>query len=85
MKRGVQFGNLALGKSLTMKNYCELGKGMRNIEANKVFSIDKILGSLLVPLKLLEGDTGGVRHAMKKGDIGYKDFGEAYFSQVPQG
>jgi len=36
----------------------------------------------LTPLNRIAVDGGDVLHAMKKSDPGYKDFGEAYFSQI---
>jgi dTDP-4-dehydrorhamnose 3,5-epimerase len=47
--------------------------------------ITQIDGVLLTPLKIIEGDPGSVRHAMKQSDPGFAGFGEAYFSTVNQG
>ena len=39
-------------------------------------------GVLLNPLKVIDTVGGSVLHGMKKGDLGYSSFGEAYFSLV---
>ena len=39
-------------------------------------------GIILTPLKIIQGDKGAVMHAIKAMDVGYKSFGEAYFSTV---
>jgi dTDP-4-dehydrorhamnose 3,5-epimerase len=44
-----------------------------------------MLGVLLTPLKDIPLDAGNVLHGMKKGDPGFTDFGEAYFSTVQLG
>lgn len=44
-----------------------------------------IEGVTLTPLKIIGSDRGSVLHALKKGDPGYVDFGEAYFSTVNHG
>ncbi len=46
------------------------------------YPIEAIAGVYLNPLKIVKGKHGEVRHAMKKQDIGYSGFGEAYFSVV---
>ena len=37
---------------------------------------------IITPLKVIETFGGNVMHAMKKTDLGYADFGEAYFSEI---
>ena len=37
---------------------------------------------ILTPLKIIDVPGGGVMHAMKKDDLGYSNFGEAYFSEI---
>ena len=44
--------------------------------------MDKIEGLILTPLKQIVHPKGDLYHAMKKSDIGYDSFGEAYFSTV---
>ncbi len=39
-------------------------------------------GIVLTPLKRIRNPRGDIFHAMKKSDIGYSGFGEAYFSTV---
>ncbi len=46
------------------------------------YPIEAISGVCLNPLKIIKDDYGEVRHAMKKQDIGYSGFEEAYFSVV---
>lgn len=41
-----------------------------------------IEGVKLTPLRQIEVDGGDVYHAMKKSDLGFEGFGEAYFSFV---
>lgn len=41
-------------------------------------------GVILTPLKQIFNPKGDVFHAMKKSDVGYEGFGEAYFSTVHQ-
>jgi dTDP-4-dehydrorhamnose 3,5-epimerase len=41
-----------------------------------------IEGVTLTPLKIIEGGTGNVLHAMKAGESSFAGFGEAYFSTV---
>jgi len=41
-----------------------------------------IEGVLITPLRIVDTPGGDVMHAMKKSDLGYDSFGEAYFSQV---
>ena len=36
----------------------------------------------LTPLKIIDVPDGKVMHAMKKNDLGFSNFGEAYFSEV---
>lgn len=45
----------------------------------------KYEGILLTPLPIIETMGGDVMHAMKKSDVGYVGFGEAYFSWVSEG
>lgn len=40
---------------------------------------------ILTPLKQIHNPKGDVYHAMKKSDVGFAGFGEAYFSTVAQG
>jgi len=47
--------------------------------------ITEIEGVMLTPLKIITGDLGSVRHAMKQSDPGFAGFGEAYFSTVNPG
>jgi len=42
-------------------------------------------GIILTPLKQIHHPKGDIFHAMKKGDVGYSGFGEAYFSTVNKG
>ena len=42
-------------------------------------------GVLLTPLSIVATSGGDVMHAMKKSNVGYFGFGEAYFSQVESG
>lgn len=42
-------------------------------------------GVILTPLKQIHNLKGDVFHAMKKSDIGFDGFGEAYFSTIHQG
>jgi len=44
-----------------------------------------IEGVLLTPLKQIYHPKGDVFHGMKKGDPGFVDFGEAYFSTIHAG
>ena len=37
---------------------------------------------IITPLEIIETFGGNVMHAMKKTDLGYADFGEAYFSEI---
>lgn len=47
---------------------------------------EKVLtGVILTPLRIIPTDNGGVLHALKATDEGFKSFGEAYFSTVTQG
>jgi len=41
-------------------------------------------GVILTPLKKIEHQKGDIFHAMKKSDIGFNGFGEAYFSSINQ-
>jgi dTDP-4-dehydrorhamnose 3,5-epimerase len=48
--------------------------------------MDKFVnGVLLTPLKQIFHPKGDVYHAMKKSDIGFQGFGEAYFSTIHKG
>ena len=42
-------------------------------------------GVILTPLKQIHNPKGDVFHAMKKSDMGFDGFGEAYFSTIHQG
>ncbi|MDQ1298555.1 MAG: hypothetical protein QG558_1094, partial [Campylobacterota bacterium] len=42
-------------------------------------------GVILTPLKQIHNPKGDVFHAMKKSDIGFDSFGEAYFSTIHKG
>jgi len=42
-------------------------------------------GVILTPLKQIYNPKGSIFHAIKKSDMGYKDFGEAYFSAINKG
>ena len=42
-------------------------------------------GIVLTPLKQIYNPKGDIFHAMKKSDVGYAGFGEAYFSTVKKG
>ena len=42
-------------------------------------------GVLLSPIKIINTSGGDVLHAMKKTDLGFYDFGEAYFSEIQSG
>ena len=44
-----------------------------------------IKGVVITPLDLIDTPGGMVMHAMKENSLGYKGFGEAYFSQVHDG
>lgn len=37
---------------------------------------------IINPLKIIDLEDGRVLHGLKKVDLGYKDFGEAYFSEI---
>ena len=41
-------------------------------------------GIILTPLKTINHPKGDIFHAMKKSDIGFNGFGEAYFSTINQ-
>jgi dTDP-4-dehydrorhamnose 3,5-epimerase len=41
-----------------------------------------INGVIITPLKIISTPRGDVFHAMKKSDEGFKDYGEAYFSEI---
>ena len=42
-------------------------------------------GLILTPLKQIHHPKGDIFHAMKKSDVGFDGFGEAYFSTVKKG
>lgn len=42
-------------------------------------------GVILTPLKQIHNPKGDVFHAMKKSDVGFDSFGEAYFSTIHKG
>jgi len=44
--------------------------------------LKKIDGVFLTPLRIINHPLGDVYHGMKKTDIGFKGFGEAYFSTI---
>jgi dTDP-4-dehydrorhamnose 3,5-epimerase len=44
-----------------------------------------IQGVQITPLKQIYNEKGDVWHALKKSDIGFVDFGEAYFSEIKPG
>jgi len=46
--------------------------------------MDSIDGVVLTPLKIIEGETGNVMHALKAQDATFQQFGEAYFSTVKE-
>ena len=55
-------------------------------EGNKIIRMRTTLeGVLLTPLSIVATSGGDVMHAMKKSNVGYSGFGEAYFSQVESG
>jgi len=45
----------------------------------------QIDGVCTTPLKIIKTPGGSVMHAVKKGDSGFGNFGEVYFSQVEHG
>lgn len=45
----------------------------------------RIDGVLLTPLKIIGHPKGNVLHGMKKSDVGFVEFGEAYFTKVKPG
>lgn len=47
--------------------------------------MEQIEGVILTPLRQIDTLKGAVWHAMKKSDIGFDGFGEAYFSFVNKG
>jgi dTDP-4-dehydrorhamnose 3,5-epimerase len=44
--------------------------------------LDSIEGVIISPLRIIQGDSGNVMHALKKSDKTFSAFGEAYFSTV---
>ena len=42
-------------------------------------------GLILTPMKQIHHPKGNIFHAMKKSDLGYNGFGEAYFSTINKG
>ena len=42
-------------------------------------------GIVLTPLKIIEHPMGDVLHGMKKSEVGFTGFGEAYFSMINNG
>ena len=44
-----------------------------------------IEGVIITPLKIIDVPGGDVFHAMKKSDLGFAGFGEAYFSTIESG
>ena len=42
-------------------------------------------GVTLTPLKIIEGESGNVLHALKHAEASFSGFGEAYFSTVQKG
>ena len=48
--------------------------------------MDKLIaGVSLTPLKIIRGEHGDVKHALKSSESSFDTFGEAYFSSVKQG
>jgi dTDP-4-dehydrorhamnose 3,5-epimerase len=47
--------------------------------------VTALSGVVLTPLKLVDGPSGQVLHAIRRDDLQYRGFGEAYFSTVRQG
>ena len=49
--------------------------------------MDKLImeGVTLTPLIIIENAKGDVLHCMKKSDVGFEGFGEAYFSKINKG
>jgi dTDP-4-dehydrorhamnose 3,5-epimerase len=47
--------------------------------------VSEIEGVRLTPLKIIEAETGSVRHGMKNGDMGFRGIEEVYFSTVKFG
>lgn len=50
-----------------------------------VSRVTDIPGVACVPLRIIPGELGAVRHALKRSDPGFSSFGEAYFSEVLPG
>ena len=44
-----------------------------------------IEGVVLTPLKIIPSENGNVMHGLKTQEPGFKNFGEAYFSQIKSG
>ena len=44
-----------------------------------------INGIVLTPLKRIQNHLGDVFHGMKKSDVGFSGFGEAYFTKIDYG
>lgn len=42
-------------------------------------------GVFVTPLKIIANPKGEILHGMKKSDVGYNEFGEAYFSTIHKG
>lgn len=56
---------------------------MQNLQVlNQTTGRLMIEGIVLTSLKVIAVDKGRVFHALKKNDKGYKNFGEAYFSEI---
>jgi dTDP-4-dehydrorhamnose 3,5-epimerase len=47
--------------------------------------MDTISGVLVSKLKIIKNPKGDVRHALKKSDLSFLDFGEAYFTFINKG
>ena len=45
----------------------------------------EIEGVILTSLKIIKNPKGDIFHGIKKSDIGFSDFGEAYFSSINNG
>ena len=45
----------------------------------------EIEGVILTPLKIIKNPKGDIFHGIKKSDIGFSDFGEAYISSINKG
>jgi len=48
-------------------------------------ALNELPGVVLTPLRIIEGESGRVLHALRSDRPGFAGFGEAYFSTVAQG